>query len=128
ADILLLRAEALNKKSDRPGAVTLLNQVRKRANPSAITFAAADFASEKALEDTILFERQLEFVLEAKRWFDLERTNTVIDVMDPILKLRQTASATPPVGFGDPRKILWPIHRNNLNANPMISQNPPYAD
>jgi tetratricopeptide (TPR) repeat protein len=128
ADILLLRAEAHNKKSNPAGAITLLNQVRKRANPALVDFTPADFASEKALEDTILFERQLELVLEAKRWFDLVRTNKVIEVMDPILSQRQTISGTPPVGFGDPRKILWPIHRNNLNANPLIRQNPPYAD
>jgi hypothetical protein len=78
------------------------------------------------MENAILEERKLELYLEAKRWFDLIRTDKVFEVMDPILKARQALRASPQIGFGDARKILWPLNRNVLNANSKLIQNPPY--
>ncbi|AHF17607.1 hypothetical protein NIASO_10900 [Niabella soli DSM 19437] len=124
ADILLLRAEAANKLEDRPTALKLLNQVRARAGVAA--YRADSLNNQPIMENAILAERKLELYMEAKRWFDLERTDKVIEVMDPILKYRQTRMGSPAVGFGDPRTILWPINRNVLDANNKLVQNPPY--
>lgn len=85
-----------------------------------------DLDTPEKMENAILEERKLELYLEAKRWFDLVRTDKVIEVMDPVIKARQVRRGSPPSGFGDPRTILWPIHRNVLNANPKLEQNPPY--
>jgi hypothetical protein len=46
--------------------------------------------------------------------------------MDPILKRRQTKYGTPAIGFGDLSKELWPISRNALNGNSLLTQNPGY--
>jgi hypothetical protein len=125
ADILLLRAEAANKLNDVTNAVSYLNQVRSRAgytNPYTSTI----LNTMDKRENAILEERKLELYMEAKRWFDLVRTGKVIEVMDPYIKRRQIQRSSPPTGFGDPRTILWPIHRTVLNSNPSLTQNPPY--
>jgi tetratricopeptide (TPR) repeat protein len=124
ADIVLLRAEAANKLNDPATAINLLNRIRVRAGLTG--YDPATFSSTDQIENAILEERKLELYMEAKRWFDLVRTNKVIEVMDPVLKARQTRRGSPPTGFGDPKTILWPIHRNVLNSNPKLVQNAPY--
>ncbi len=126
ADIYLLRAEALDKTGDMPNAIKYLNMVHTRAGLKAYT--AASFANADTLENTILFERQAELYGEGKRWFDLARNGLVIKTMDPLINAREQAIGTTPTGFGDPRKILFPINRNVLNANTLLVQNPPYSD
>lgn len=124
ADIYLLRAEVANKLNDPVNALKYLNLVHQRAGLAAYTDTS--FPDQSQLENAILEERKLELYMEAKRWFDLVRTDKVIEVMDPYLKQRQLNRLSPPIGFGDPRKILWPINRNVLNANPKLVQNQPY--
>jgi len=124
ADVVLLRAEAANKLNDPVTALDLLNQIRARAGVGI--YRADSLDNQVIMEDAILSERKLEFFMEAKRWFDLLRTDKVIEVMDPILKQRQAETGSPEVGWGDPRTILWPIHGNVLNANTKLEQNPPY--
>lgn len=128
ADILLMRAEALNMLGDaasKEQAITLLNSIKARAGVPPVT--ADMFASERELETAILEERQFEFFAEGKRWFDLRRTGRVIEVMDPLLRQRQTDRELSVTGFGDPGFILFPISRDALNENPNLEQNAPYS-
>lgn len=124
ADINLLRAEALIKTGDLNNALTMLNSVHTRAGLPA--YKITDFTGADDMFNKVLRERQLELYSEGKRWFDLEATDNVINVMDPVIKQRQIDRNTTPTGFGDPRKVLWPINQNVLNANPALTQNPPY--
>ncbi|HEX7365620.1 MAG TPA: RagB/SusD family nutrient uptake outer membrane protein [Pelobium sp.] len=128
ADILLLRAEALNKTTprDAAGAVAIVNQIRTRA--SAGTVLAANYPTETDVETLILNERQKELFAEGRRWFDLVRTGRVISVMDPIIRRRQISLGQQPTGFTDARKILFPISRDALNRNTSLVQNPPYSE
>ena len=126
ADMYLLYAEALNKKGDRANALKYLNVVHQRAGNSAYILTQVN--TEPMMEDTILVERQKELFAEGKRWFDLVRTDHVLQVMDPVLKQRKNLAGADTVGFGgDKRKYLWPLHRNVLNANSQLVQNPPYG-
>ncbi|WP_216640397.1 RagB/SusD family nutrient uptake outer membrane protein [Sphingobacterium sp. B29] len=52
------------------------------------------------------------------------------EVMDPILKRRQEeAGNLDKPGFLDPaNRVYWPIHRNVLNSNKSLVQNPGYTD
>ncbi|HMK26409.1 MAG TPA: RagB/SusD family nutrient uptake outer membrane protein [Chitinophagaceae bacterium] len=126
ADMYLLYAEALNKKGDRANALKYLNVIHQRAGNTAYTLAQTN--TEGMMEDTILVERQKELFAEGKRWFDLVRTDHVLQIMDPILKQRQNLAGADTLGFGtDKRKYLWPLHRNVLNANSQLVQNPPYG-
>jgi starch-binding outer membrane protein, SusD/RagB family len=127
ADQFLLYAEALNKTGDQANALKYLNLIRVRAGLTALT--AADVPDEATMENAILRERQLELFGEGKRWFDLVRTGKVMEVMDPLLKVRQVAQGTEPEGWGtDTRKYLWPLHRNVLNSNRKLEQNKPYSE
>ena len=127
ADIFLLYAEALNKTGDRATALKYLNFVHQRATLPAYTLTQLN--TETAMETAILDERRWELFAEGKRWFDLVRTDRVIQVMDPLLIARQTAEGAAANGWGnDKRRYVWPLHRNVLNANPNLVQNPPYSD
>lgn len=126
ADILLMRAEALNWTGDKPGAFALVNQVSARANVAPLD--ESNYNTQTDVETAILDERQLELFAEGKRWFDLVRTGRVLDVMDPLTRQRQRNLGIGETGFTDPRKILWPISRDALIGNPLLIQNPPYSD
>lgn len=126
ADILLMRAEALNKTNDKTGAFTLLNQVRARAGVPALD--PVNYATQTDVETAILDERQLELLAEGKRWFDLVRTGRVLSVMDPLLRERERQLGVSQTGFDDDRKILWPISRDALTESSALKQNPPYSN
>jgi len=130
ADILLMRAEALNwKNNDKVGATAIVNQIRTRAKAGNLNPANYNnLATQLDMETAILNERQLELFAEGKRWFDLVRTGRVLAVMDPLVKRRQSFLGIGQTGFSDARKILWPISRDALNKDPLLIQNPPYSD
>src|SRR4030095_214164 len=130
ADILLMRAEALNwKNNDKVGATAIVNQIRTRAKAGNLNPANYNnLATQFDMETAILDERQLELFGEAKRWFDLVRTGRVLTTMDPLIRQRQRNLGITQTGFTDPRMILWPISRSNLTRDPLLVQNPPYSD
>ena len=127
ADILLLRAEALNKTSASKAPVfTIVNRIRTLRQTTPLV--ATDFPTDKDVETAVLNERQLELFGEGKRWFDLVRTGRVIEIMDPMIRYRQQLLNISQTGFDDPRKILWPISREALTRNTLIRQNQPYSE
>ncbi|MDB5156415.1 MAG: RagB/SusD domain protein [Mucilaginibacter sp.] len=71
ADIILLRAEALNQLGRDGEALTLLNQVRTRAHIATYTGAGDELAR------TILEERLRELFYEGQSFYDLVRTKHV---------------------------------------------------
>lgn len=78
ADVYLMAAEAQFKLGNLPEAVKLINTVRERA---ALTGKAADMritAADLSLS-FILDERARELAGEQTRWFDLKRTNQLVD-------------------------------------------------
>lgn len=126
-DMMLLYAEAANKLADRATALKWLNIVRVRAGLPAYLDTDPAVATEAAMENALLNERRWELFGEGKRWFDLVRTEKVQEVMDPVLKLRQTRQGVEQVGFGtDNRKYLWPVFRTLIENNPLLKQNLPY--
>ena len=68
ADIILLRAEALNQIGQTAEAITLLNQVRAR-----VELAPTEATSQNEVALAILKERRLELVIENNRFWDLKR-------------------------------------------------------
>jgi hypothetical protein len=117
ADIMLLRAEALNKiggEANKAEALTLLNTIRTRAGLTAFATEAEAIAMYGDLESAILQERSVELCFEGHRWFDLVRTGKAISTMGPINGLSSEAN------------LVWPVHQNSLNKNPNMTQNPFY--
>jgi tetratricopeptide (TPR) repeat protein len=75
SDVLLMLAEAYNRKNDDANALKYLNMVRDRAG-----LDPAD-GSGDALFDKIKKERQLELCLEGDRYFDLVRWGDAATVL-----------------------------------------------
>jgi hypothetical protein len=127
ADVLLLRAEALNKTSANKAPVfTIVNRIRTLRGLTPLV--PADYPTDRDVETAVLNERQLELFAEGKRWFDLVRTGRVLETMDPLIRNRQKLLGISQTGFNDPRKILWPISRQALNRNTLLRQNEPYSE
>ncbi len=114
ADIMLLRAEALNKQGNSNEALGLLNTIRKRAGLSTLTLSDAN-SMYGDLESAILHERSIELCFEGHRWFDLVRTNKAISTMGPLN------------GLSDSGNLVWPIHEDAMNENPNLVQNSFYV-
>lgn len=114
ADIMLLRAEALNKiggEANKTEALSLLNTIRTRAGLIPFATEADAIALYGDLESAILQERSVELAFEGHRWFDLVRTGKAISTMGPIN------------GLSDEDNLVWPVHQNSLNKNPNMTQN-----
>lgn len=76
AEILLIKAEALNELGQTSTAIPLLNQVRDRAK-----IANTTATTQSALRTAIWKERRLELAFEHDRWFDLVRTGQAQSAM-----------------------------------------------
>lgn len=114
ADVLLLKAEALNETGDLAGAKTLLNQVRTRAK-----LAANTSADQPSLRLAIEKERRLELAFEGQRWYDLVRTGRAIPAMQAVKdgngnSLNYTLNEA---------KLLLPIPQGEIDKNENLKQN-----
>lgn len=117
ADILLLKAEALNETGDISGAAQLVNQVRSRVDLPATT-AITQEDMRLAIEN----ERRLELAFEGHRWYDLKRTGRAINVMSDIIGPDGTTINYNPSA----QKLLWPIPQSELDNNGNLIQNEGY--
>jgi len=122
AGLMLLRAEALANiggDENMQAARDIVNAVRSRMG-YLLKSTSANTPDKASLIKTILTERRIELWGEGIRWFDLVRNDMVTTTMDPILN---------PSGFGNLDKILWPLHTNVFEANPLLrgDQNPGYT-
>ncbi|PJJ07444.1 putative outer membrane starch-binding protein [Flavobacterium sp. 1] len=69
AEVLLMKAEALNELGQTSTAIPLLNQIRNRAG-----LANTTFSSQGDIRTAIWRERRVEMAFEHDRFFDLVRT------------------------------------------------------
>jgi hypothetical protein len=105
-EIYLIRAEALLESGNAGEALGLVNQIRERVFEPDEPLGAVD-------RDALLNERLFELTAEAKRRQDLVRHGRF----------------TQPWSFkvaGGPHLVLMPIPQTQLDANPMLVQNPGY--
>ena len=73
ADVLLMKAEALNETGAGAEALNIIYNVRKRANALDATDLSPTPADKTLIQDFILQERSREFCFEGKRWYDILR-------------------------------------------------------
>ncbi|MBP1617428.1 MAG: rane protein [Bacteroidetes bacterium] len=119
ADIILLKAEALNETDDLSGAITLLNQIRER-----VGLADKNPTTQSDMRLAIENERFLELAFEGHRWFDLKRTGRAIDVMSAA----ETRASTSTL-YGSSittTDLLWPIPSTAIQLNSNLTQNDGY--
>lgn len=118
ADILLLKAEALNETGDQAGAAAIVNEIRAR-----VGLAPTTASSQADLRLAIEKERRLELAFEAIRWFDLKRTGRAIEVMNNET-VDQNGSQ---IDYNlTPEHLVWPIPQAELDKNTKLVQNPGY--
>ncbi|NHA03718.1 RagB/SusD family nutrient uptake outer membrane protein [Mucilaginibacter sp. HC2] len=116
ADIILIRAEALNNLGQTDGATDALNIIRRRAFGLPLNTASSrDFPSANDtvngynLTQAIENERMKELCFEGQRFDDLVRTGRAAAVLG--ISTNQT---------------LWPIPLREVGRNPKLQQNPGY--
>ena len=107
----LIKAEALNELGQTGAAIALVNQVRARQftppKPISASLSQAQFRA------AILNERLFEFTDEAKRRADLVRHG-------------QFTAARRFKTLREAHKVLFPIPSTQIQANPLLTQNPGY--
>jgi hypothetical protein len=123
ADILLMKAEALNELNNGPNAdaYDAVNQVRKRARFNGTTelpiLPDLQGISYQDFKDALLLERRHEFVAEGHRWFDLVRFKK-LEALVPLAK-----SGVQPQDF----HYLFPIPQGEIDLNQnLLPQNSGY--
>lgn len=120
ADIVLLKAEALNELDQLEPARIELNRIRSRAG-----LANTPASNKNELRLAILNERRLELCQEARRWDDLRRLGVVVDVINGLNEIDLRTNTR--VNFNmTENKMLLPIPQQERNRNPNLSQNPGY--
>ena len=113
ADVLLMKAEALNELGQTAQACEPLNIVRQRAGLANVVNLSQDDMREK-----IIHERRMELAFEGHRWFDLIRLQNgdyAIKFLHSIGKTRATKD-----------RLLFPIPQTEMDANSLMTQNPGY--
>jgi starch-binding outer membrane protein, SusD/RagB family len=133
ADILLMKAEALNETGDGAGALTLVYTIRNRARALAATNTNPSATDKQAVADFILAERAREFAFEGKRWFDLlrfakrnnyQRLDLLIDVVSSTVTPDRQQSAIAKIK--DKNSHYLPIYFYELQTDKQLVQNPFY--
>ena len=110
AEMYLIKAEALNELGQTAAAIIEMNRVRLRSFP---TQPIATGLSQAQVRDAILQERLLEFAFEGKRRQDLIRHG------------KYTAARRFKL-VSEGYRILMPIPATQIQANPLLTQNPGY--
>ena len=121
ADIIVLRAEALNQIGNTGEAITLLNQIRSRVQLAPTT---ATTQAEVAL--AILKERRLELLVENNRYWDLQRYYNDTSAFIAYLNGLTDSSGKSLEYKATPDKIFAPIPQSEIDINPNLVQNPGY--
>ena len=115
ADVLLIAAESAARTANEPLALTLLNQLAQRRDPSFAGYTV----SGTDLINTIINERRKELAFEGDRFDDLNRLNL------PLNRNDQYPASARTVPAGDFRRIN-PIPQVELDSNKQITQNAGY--
>ena len=116
ADVLLMRAEAVNEQGNPAAAAPFINEVRRRAHLAELPATL----SVEEMRDRILRERALEFGLEAQRLADLKRHDLFTAAL-----VAHDPEFDPEIGDFTPNKTeRLPIPQTERDLNPNIQQNP----
>lgn len=133
ADIMLMKAEALNESNSGQAALDLIYKVRSRANALANTDLSPAASDKNLIQDFILQERAREFCFEGKRWFDVLRNAKRKNYARLPILLNMVAQSVPSnmqqsaqAKFKDVNSHYLPIYLYELQTNKKLVQNPFY--
>ena len=133
ADILLMKAEALNETGQGQAALDLVYTIRQRANALPDTDLNPAPSDKNLIQDFILLERSREFCFEGKRWFDVLRNAKRNNYQRLTILLNMVAISVPSnmqqsaqVKMQDKNCHYLPIYLYELQTNKLLVQNPFY--
>jgi starch-binding outer membrane protein, SusD/RagB family len=133
ADILMMKAEALNELGMGQEALDIVYQIRTRANALDATDLMPAANDKNLIQDFIIEERAREFCFEGKRWYDVlrnaKRNNyqrlgillSMVAISAPS-NIQQSAQAK----FKDFNSHYLPIYLYEIQTNKQLVQNPFY--
>lgn len=113
ADVLLMKAEALNELNRTGEAEAPLNRVRDRAGLGDV-----NGLGQQEFREAVYNERRMELAFEGHRWFDLIRIGDgqyAIDFLHSIGRLN-----------AQKKHLLFPMPQSEIDRNPNLTQNPGY--
>lgn len=136
ADVILMYAEAACERNNIKEGKDKLNWIRLRARNSASDPTNPDILpdfpygsyveNQVDLRKAIRHERRVEFAMEGQRWFDLVRWGIAGDVMNAYREKYIDKEGKDMSPFIKGKHELFPIPETQLNANPLLKQNPGY--
>jgi len=126
ADVLLMKAEALWRTGNTAQALILVNQVRNRAGVADLTTLDGPLSFDMAGGDVsggeLFNEIGREMFAENQRRQDLIRWGFYTDVDKWVLPFYNPQDVLKTDAYTN----LFPVHRDKLDANPNLVQNPGY--
>jgi hypothetical protein len=115
----LIRAEARAETANLTGAAADLNELRAaRIN----NYTNATFTTKDDIISAVMTERFKELPFEGHRFFDAKRRNL------PITRLAVDAQGTALTLSSGNFRFILPIPNSEIQANPLIVQNPGYTN
>lgn len=116
ADVLLMKAEALNELGRTTEAEEPLYRVRSRAGLT--DRADVENLTTEQMRAMIRNERRIELAFEGHRWFDLIRWDNGQYALNFLHSIGKTNAAE--------KHLLFPIPQKERDANPNLTQNTGY--
>ncbi len=114
ADVLLMKAEALNELGQTADAETPLNEVRNRAGLPDVESGL----SKEAFRAKVLHERRMELAFEGQSWFDIIRVENGQWGLSFLHSIGRVNASE--------KHLLLPIPQKEIDANPNLEQNTGY--
>lgn len=135
-DVMLMKAEALTMLSAvNDQQMYDAFQLVKAVNDRSLIVERDSLSQPRTLEllqDMVLDERVRELAFEGKRWYDLVRVALREGSTAPILfvtdKLGGSAGTAARKKMQTMNSLFFPIAESELNANPLLIQNPVYEE
>lgn len=133
ADLLLMKAEALNELDRGDEALEIVAKIRESRAANYLTEEQLSGADKNGVRLYILAERARELAFEGKRWFDILRNarkenykyiDIILDVAIKTAPANQQQSIL--AKLRDTNSHYLPINEYELNTNKALVQNPFY--
>lgn len=133
ADVLLMKAEALNELGQGEDALVIIENIRTKRAAINVTAQQPGVQDKDGIRLYIIAERSREFAFEGKRWFDVLRNarkenyaylNILLGVALQSAPANQQQSII--AKMKDSNSHYLPINENELFTNKALTQNPFY--
>jgi starch-binding outer membrane protein, SusD/RagB family len=114
ADVLLMKAEALNELGRTSEGEDPINAVRNRAGLDPVQTGL----TKDEFRKVVMHERRIELAFEGHRWFDLVRVQNGTFGLEFLHSIGKTNATE--------KHLLFPIPQAERDVNPNLTQNPGY--